>query len=136
METMEIPTRHGPALLWWDDESDPDNPGWVLRYHRSPDQDAVGLRNLDEILDAGPDPQEARRQALAYLAREGLDAAKPAGALYLGEVADRLGVSTSTVRAYRARGQMPTHDGADYNGHPWWLPSTLAGWRPEFARVA
>lgn len=133
METMEIPTRHGPALLWWD-ESDPDNPGWVLRHHRSPDPDAVGLRNLDEVLDAGPDPQQARRQAMAFLAREGLDAAKPPGALYVGEIANALGLSASTVRAYQARGQMPTHDGVDYHGHPWWLASTLAGWRPEFAR--
>lgn len=45
----------------------------------------------------------------------------------LAAVADHLGVTLSTVRAYRARGQMPPPDGI-LGRTPWWWSSTITGW--------
>lgn len=57
---------------------------------------------------------------------------KPPEALYVKQIADRLGIQPSTVHSYRSRGQMPPPDGHDVHGHPWWLPRTLVLWRSEF----
>jgi hypothetical protein len=46
------------------------------------------------------------------------------------DVARYLGVGTSTVRAYTARGQMPPPDGK-LGRTPWWKPDTIRAWRPK-----
>lgn len=72
---MEIDTAFGPANLHFEHASDPNNPGWVLRYHLAPPGDeALGRRNLDEILtsDDPDDPDEAEREARAFLTRNGI----------------------------------------------------------------
>jgi predicted DNA-binding transcriptional regulator AlpA len=47
------------------------------------------------------------------------------------DIADRLGITPSTVSAYLARGQMPKP--VAYVGRtPVWTASTLAEWRDEF----
>lgn len=43
------------------------------------------------------------------------------------EIATALGVAQSTLRNYRARGQMPEPDGQDRYG-PWWYPDTITRW--------
>lgn len=53
--------------------------------------------------------------------------------LTIDEVAARLGVTTSTVRAYKARGQMPEPD-KTYGTKPLWLESTIQQWRPRASR--
>lgn len=52
----------------------------------------------------------------------------------VADVASYLGVTRSTVTAYKARaGQMPEPDG--FVGRtPWWHPATIRAWRPEPAR--
>ncbi len=60
-----ISTRHGDAEVWFDVESDPANPGYVVRYSNG-SQD-----NLDEQLPAVTDEQ-AEADAREFLAREGL----------------------------------------------------------------
>lgn len=57
--TATIPTRHGDALVAWDDQ-DPTNPGWFLRYSNGT-QD-----HLDEILSADT-LDEAIVEARAFL---------------------------------------------------------------------
>lgn len=49
--------------------------------------------------------------------------------LTTGQVAELLGVSPSTVTAYKAREQMPAPD-VVYGRTPLWLQSTIATWRP------
>ena len=50
----------------------------------------------------------------------------------VAEVAAYLGVTPSTVTAYRSRGQMPQPDG--YVGRsPWWRPETIRAWRTKEA---
>lgn len=51
----------------------------------------------------------------------------------VAEVAEALGVTPSTVRAYKARGQMPEPD-KKYGATPLWLESTIQRWRPEASR--
>ena len=46
------------------------------------------------------------------------------------DVAAHLGVERSTVRAYRARRQMPEADGRT-GRTPWWHPETIRAWRPK-----
>jgi len=66
-EPIEIATEHGPAVVFYDARSDPNNPGWVLRYHD-------GVQQVDTILDADEVDAhlDARDEALAVLAREGV----------------------------------------------------------------
>lgn len=47
----------------------------------------------------------------------------------LDDVAAYLGVTRSTVTAYRARAQMPQADGV-IGRTPWWRPHTITTWRP------
>lgn len=63
--TATISTRHGEAQVWLDDESDPSNPGYVVRYSNG-DQD-----HLDEYL-TGETDEQAEAEAREFLAREGL----------------------------------------------------------------
>lgn len=68
MTTTTITTIHGDADLYYDAQSDPTNPGWVLRYNNGT-QD-----HLDEIL-AADDPADqagAEQEATEFLRREGL----------------------------------------------------------------
>jgi len=120
MEPMEIPTVHGVAVLWWDDESDPVSPGWVLRYHRSPHPGETGLRNLDEILAAGPDPEEARREALVFLGRQGIGAGEQCGASDAARVA-----GLATRGAWNNTSWRPDPDGWVHARAPWWWESTI-----------
>lgn len=46
----------------------------------------------------------------------------------LTEIADILGVETSTLTAYRARGRMPAPD-EQYGRTPLWKPATIRAWR-------
>lgn len=65
---MTITTSHGDATLYYDGQSDPANPGWVLCYSN-------GIQDyLHEILAADdPDsPAEAEQEATEFLRREGL----------------------------------------------------------------
>lgn len=62
--TATISARHGEAQVWFDDESDPSNPGYVVRYSNG-DQD-----HLDEYL-TGETDVEAESEAREFLAREG-----------------------------------------------------------------
>lgn len=48
--------------------------------------------------------------------------------LTLTEVADALGLSPSTLTAYRCRGRMPQPD-AQYGRTPLWKPTTIRAWR-------
>lgn len=50
-------------------------------------------------------------------------------------VAAELGVKPATVRAYMARGQMPTPDGR-IGGSPWWFEETIIEWIPTRRRGA
>lgn len=52
------------------------------------------------------------------------------GYLTLTEVAERLGLSTSTLTSYRARGRMPAPD-MQYGRTPLWKPETIRRWRPS-----
>lgn len=45
----------------------------------------------------------------------------------VARVAEHLGVSPATVRAYRARGQMPDEDGR-LGRSPWWWSDTITEW--------
>ena len=48
----------------------------------------------------------------------------------VADVAAHLGIKSSTVTAYLARGQMPAADG--YVGRsPWWWDRTIREWRPR-----
>lgn len=87
------------------------------------------------IRTKGAEPQPAitrdDRAGLQAAMLAGIELAQPpVGALYTRDIAARLGVHMSTVRAYLARGQMPQPSGYDYHGHPFWLPARLAPWRP------
>ncbi len=62
-ETQTISTEHGDAEILWD-EQDPSTAGWFLRYSN-------GRQELDEILGEGS-IEEAKADALAFLAREGI----------------------------------------------------------------
>lgn len=55
--------------------------------------------------------------------------------LTVTEVAERLGLSTSTVTAYRARGKMPKPD-KQYGRTPLWKAETIAKWRAGQPRAA
>lgn len=46
----------------------------------------------------------------------------------VADVAAHLGVASSTVRAYAARGQMPEPDGR-IGSSPWWWSDTIIGWK-------
>jgi len=48
--------------------------------------------------------------------------------LTVKQVAERLGLSMSTVTAYRARGRMPKPD-KQYGRTPLWKEETIAAWR-------
>jgi len=50
------------------------------------------------------------------------------------EVAQELGLSPSTVTAYRARGKMPAPD-MQYGRTPLWKPETIKAWRSASPRV-
>ena len=50
--------------------------------------------------------------------------------LTIGDIADRLGVSRSTITAYKARKQMPKPD-KQYGRTPLWRESTITTWRPR-----
>lgn len=47
----------------------------------------------------------------------------------VADVADYLGVKTSTIRAYMAREQMPEPD-LNFGRKPVWHESTIRAWRP------
>jgi hypothetical protein len=47
--------------------------------------------------------------------------------LTAGDIATRLGLSLSAVRAHRQRGTMPAPDGTLGNS-PWWWETTIAAW--------
>lgn len=49
------------------------------------------------------------------------------------EVAHRLGLSTSTVRAYLARGQMPAATG-HLGRTPWWSSDDIEAWMTGYLR--
>jgi excisionase family DNA binding protein len=53
--------------------------------------------------------------------------------LTIPEVAARIGVGRTTIRAYRARGQMPAPD-QQYGRTPLWRASTIDKWRPTANR--
>jgi DNA-binding transcriptional MerR regulator len=53
--------------------------------------------------------------------------------LTLTEVAARLGIKTSTLTAYKARGYMPKAD-AQYGRTPLWRPATIDRWRAGMTR--
>ncbi|MDO5633455.1 MAG: hypothetical protein Q4G34_01085 [Micrococcus sp.] len=46
----------------------------------------------------------------------------------IADVATHLGVTSSTVTSYRARGQMPAEDGV-VGSTPWWHPETITTWQ-------
>lgn len=50
------------------------------------------------------------------------------------QVAAELGLSPSTVTAYRARGKMPAPD-MQYGRTPLWKPETIKAWRAASPRV-
>jgi predicted DNA-binding transcriptional regulator AlpA len=50
--------------------------------------------------------------------------------LTIQEVADRLGVTPSTISAYKSRKQMPPPD-RQYGRTPLWKATTIDTWRPE-----
>jgi predicted site-specific integrase-resolvase len=50
------------------------------------------------------------------------------------QVAAELGLSPSTVTAYRARGKMPAPD-MQYGRTPLWKPETIKAWRAGSPRV-
>lgn len=52
----------------------------------------------------------------------------------VSEVADALGLSPSTLTAYRARGKMPQPD-KQYGRTPLWRPETITKWRNQSTRV-
>lgn len=52
----------------------------------------------------------------------------------LKEIAESLGLSPSTVSAYRARGRMPAPD-LQYGRTPLWKVSTVRAWRSDFQAV-
>ncbi len=61
-----ITTQHGTASVYYDTDSDPANPGYVLRYSN-------GVQDLlDEALDAETE-DEAMTEALRFLADEGIE---------------------------------------------------------------
>lgn len=70
LDTIQtIDTQHGIAMVYFDDESDPASPGWVLRYNNGTQG------NLDEILDVEPDIDQdaaALNAAKRFLEREGI----------------------------------------------------------------
>lgn len=75
---ITIATEYGPGEVWWDDESNPANAGWVLRYHRAPEgaDDALGRRHLDEALE--PDRQTAIYRLTGEIEVQGTDEAASA----------------------------------------------------------
>jgi DNA-binding transcriptional MerR regulator len=56
------------------------------------------------------------------------------GYLTATEVAAQLGLSPSTITAYRARGKMPAPD-IQYGRTPLWTPETIRKWRGAQARA-
>lgn len=46
------------------------------------------------------------------------------------EVAEHLGVSDGTVRAYKHRGYLPRPDGV-LGKSPWWRPATIIQWQQQ-----
>lgn len=89
---------------------------------------------VDAILASGTD-DEATWVALAGGSREDVAAARERTLEWgdpwtIAEVAEHLGVATSTVRAYAARGQMPPPDGR-LGRTPWWRADTIRAWRPR-----
>lgn len=53
----------------------------------------------------------------------------------MADVAAHLGIKSSTVTAYLARGQMPAADG--YVGRsPWWWSTTIKAWRTVYPAPA
>jgi len=48
--------------------------------------------------------------------------------LTTAQVADRVGISTSTWSSYVARGQAPAADGRYDKRTPWWYASTVDDW--------
>lgn len=54
--------------------------------------------------------------------------------LTISEVADRLGLSTSTITSYKARGYMPQPD-TQYGRTPLWKVTTIDSWRAKARRV-
>jgi len=48
----------------------------------------------------------------------------------IGDIANRLGVSRSTITAYKARKQMPEPD-MQYGRTPLWNSTTIEAWRPR-----
>jgi hypothetical protein len=121
---LTIDTEHGPATLWWDDESDPSNPGWVLRYHLEPEgsPDALGRRHLDEPLDVDGDEDAARRVALEHLADLGIGAGRRLTSADAAEVAG-LGSAASWRNRAREWGVAP--DGHYDARTPWWWQTTV-----------
>ena len=63
--TTTISTQHGEAKVYFDDESDPTNAGYVLRYSNGTQS------NLDEILSAD-DETAAVVEAKAFLTANGI----------------------------------------------------------------
>jgi len=55
--------------------------------------------------------------------------------LTVPQVAALLGVTTSTWRAYVARGQAPAADGRHSVRVPWWWRSTIEEWRAKRKRA-
>lgn len=48
----------------------------------------------------------------------------------VADIAEHLGVTAATVRAYAARSQMPAPD-RRIGGKPLWRPATIRAWRAE-----
>lgn len=48
--------------------------------------------------------------------------------LTISEIADKLGITRSTLTAYRTRGRMPAPD-LQYGRTPLWKPETIRKWR-------
>lgn len=123
---ITLATVHGPATLWWDAESDPDAPGWVLRWHQVPEGsgDELGRRHLDEILDPDlgeGDETAARRVALVFLGRQGVGAGRQVtGATQAAEVAGLGGASS-----WRGARWRPAPDDHHDARTPWWWESTI-----------
>ncbi len=124
MTSVEIPTEHGPAVLWWDDRGD--CPGWVLRYHLG---EEVGQRHLDEPLDS-EDEDTARRDALLWLGQQGIGAGRR---LTTAEAAARAGVTRAGWRSLARRwGVAP---GGHYDARtPWYWESQALAARAEHPR--
>ena len=124
---IPIETEHGPAILRWDRDSDPDNAGWVLRYHLEPEHspDALGRRNLDEPLDADigeDDAEQARQAAVEFLARERVGAGRRLTSAQAAAVA---GLASAASWRSRVSEWGVESDGRHDARTPWWWETTV-----------